>query len=138
MSEPFVDRCDGDSGFVAHGEFVVPGGDGSVAFEPVDAAFDGVTLLVDLLVERWSATALPAPFLAVADLVCFLRDGAPNAPFPQVGAIGAGTVCLVRQHPVRAGTGTSPPGAGHVDPLQHGRELGRVAPLPGGDHDRQG
>src|SRR5689334_22179383 len=105
MLEPFVDGCDGDGGFVADGEFVVFGGDGSVAFEPVDAAFDGVSLFVDFLVEGWSATSAPAAFLVVADLVCFLRDGAADASLPQVGAISARTVRLVRQHPVRAGTG---------------------------------
>jgi hypothetical protein len=49
--EPFVDRGDVEGGFVADGEFVVPGGDGAVALEPVDAAFHGVPLLVLLLVE---------------------------------------------------------------------------------------
>jgi hypothetical protein len=34
-----------DGGFVADGELVIPGGDGAVALEPVDAAFDGVALL---------------------------------------------------------------------------------------------
>jgi hypothetical protein len=35
--EPFVDG-DVDGAEVAHGEFVVSGGDGAVAFEPVDTA----------------------------------------------------------------------------------------------------
>ena len=37
--------------FVADGELVVAGGDGAVALELVDAAFDGVPLLVLLGVE---------------------------------------------------------------------------------------
>jgi hypothetical protein len=38
-----VDGGDGQRGFVADGEFVVSGGHGSVLFELVDAALDGVT-----------------------------------------------------------------------------------------------
>jgi hypothetical protein len=40
-----------EGGLVADGELVVPGGDGAVALEAVDAAFDGVPLLVPLGVE---------------------------------------------------------------------------------------
>jgi hypothetical protein len=43
-----------DGGFVADGKFVVSGGDGAVAFEPVDAALQGGALLVGVAVEgRW-------------------------------------------------------------------------------------
>jgi hypothetical protein len=35
-----------DGGLVADGEFVISGGHGSVAFEPVDATFHGMALLV--------------------------------------------------------------------------------------------
>jgi hypothetical protein len=60
VSEPLVDRGDVDGGLVADGEFVVPGGRGAVAFEPVDAALHGVALLVDLRVEgRWPAAVGP-------------------------------------------------------------------------------
>jgi hypothetical protein len=64
--EPFVDGGDVDGGFVADGEFVVPGGQGPVALEAADAAFDGVPLFVDLGVEGWRPTALAALVLAVA------------------------------------------------------------------------
>jgi hypothetical protein len=43
-AEPFVDRSDVDGGFVADGQLVVPGGDGTVALEPADAAFSRVAL----------------------------------------------------------------------------------------------
>ena len=39
-----VDGGDGEGGFVAHGEFVVPGGHGAMLFELVDAALHGMTL----------------------------------------------------------------------------------------------
>jgi hypothetical protein len=58
-----------DGGFVADGELVVAGGDGAVAFEPADAAFDGVALLVQAGVEGGRPAAVPAPVLAVADPV---------------------------------------------------------------------
>jgi hypothetical protein len=45
-----VAMCRG--GFVADGELVIPGGDRTVLFEQVDAAFHGVPLFVDLRVER--------------------------------------------------------------------------------------
>ena len=44
--EPFADGGDVEGGLVADGELVVAGGDGAVALEPVDAALDGVALLV--------------------------------------------------------------------------------------------
>ena len=50
-SEPFADAGDMEGCFVADGELVVSGSDGAVALEPVDATFDGVALLVFLLVE---------------------------------------------------------------------------------------
>ena len=50
-SEPFTDGSDLEGGLVADSELVVPGGDGAVALEPADAAFDGVALLVLLAVE---------------------------------------------------------------------------------------
>ena len=49
--EPFADGGDVEGGLVADGELVVPGRDGAVALEPVDAAFHGVALLVPLGVE---------------------------------------------------------------------------------------
>jgi hypothetical protein len=50
-----------------------PGGDGTVALEPTDAAFDGVAGLVQLRVEGGRAPATTALVLAVADLISFLR-----------------------------------------------------------------
>lgn len=47
-----------DGGFVAYGELGVEGRHGAVAFEPVDAAFHGVALFVDLGVEGGALTAL--------------------------------------------------------------------------------
>jgi hypothetical protein len=88
--EPFVDGSDVDGGFVADGQLVIPGGDGPVAFEAVDAAFNGVALLVQLGVEGGWPAARAALVPAVAGLVGFLRDGAPDSAPPQVGAVGAG------------------------------------------------
>jgi hypothetical protein len=46
-----------DGGFVTNGEFVVAGRHGAVAFEAVDAALEGVALLVDLGFEGWGSPA---------------------------------------------------------------------------------
>jgi hypothetical protein len=122
-----------DGGFVADGEFVVSGGDGAVAFEPVDAALDGVALLVDLRVERWWTAAVGSFVLAVADLVGFLRDGAPDTPPSQIAAVGSGSVGLVRQRSIRSGAGPAAADAGDSDTAQYHLELRGVAALPGGD-----
>jgi hypothetical protein len=61
-----------EGGLVADGQLVVAGGDGAVALEAGDAAFDGVAGLVAFWVEGWRAAAGPALVLAVADLVGFL------------------------------------------------------------------
>ena len=76
---------DVDGGFVADGELVEAGGDGPVAFEPVDAALDRVPLLVDLTVEGGRPAALAALVLAVADPVRLLRDGAGDLMPAQPG-----------------------------------------------------
>jgi hypothetical protein len=52
-----------EDGFVAEGEFVVSGGDGPVAFESVDSAFDGVPGSVVVRAEPGRAAASAAAFL---------------------------------------------------------------------------
>jgi hypothetical protein len=69
-----------DGGFVADGELVLAGGDGPVAFQPVDAAFHGVALLVNLGIECGRAAAGAAFALVVADLMGLVRDRAPDPP----------------------------------------------------------
>ena len=59
-AEPPVDRGDVDGGFVADGEPVIAGGDGAVAFEPVDAAFGGVAPRERFLNRPWNANPLAA------------------------------------------------------------------------------
>jgi hypothetical protein len=126
-----------DGGFVADGELVEAGGDGTVAFEPVDAAFDGMPLLVDLAVEGGWPAAVPAPVLAVGDPVGLFGDGALDAALAQVGAVGARSVGLVAQGPVRAGPGPPRPQPGNRDLIQDSGELGAVATLPGGNENGQ-
>ena len=58
MFEPVVDVGDVDGCLVAHGEFVVAGGQGSVVFEVAEVVFHGVAVLVRYGVEgRWVPTA---------------------------------------------------------------------------------
>ena len=124
--------CDG--GFVADGEFVVPGGDGAVAFEPVDAALDGVALPVE---SGSKAGGRPPfdPFFAVGVLVGLDRDGRLDPAAAQVAAVGLRGVRLVGQDPVRAGPG--PPdrrARGTRIAVEHRNELRAVAALAGGQH----
>ena len=124
-------------GFVSDGEFVVAGGQGAVAFEPVDAALDSVPLFVDLTVKGGRAATVAAAVLAVLNAVGLFGDGGSDATSAQVGAVSAGSVGLVTQNPVWAVAGPSPAQAGHRDLVQDSSELRAVPALPGGDHDRQ-
>src|SRR5690348_12747380 len=124
MSEPLIDRRNDNRCLVTDRELVVPRGHGTLALETVDPTLDRVTLLVDLLVERWPATTVRTTVLAVADLVGLLRNSAPNTPSPQVRAISTRTVRLVRQHPIRPSPRPTPTGTRHTDPLQHRLKLG--------------
>jgi hypothetical protein len=135
--EPFVDGGDVDGGFVADGELVVAGGDGAVAFEPVYAALHRVPVFVAFWVEGGRPAAGPAPVFAVADLVSFLRDRAPDATPAQVSAVAAGVVGLVSQYPPGPAPGPSRPWPGDPDAFQHGLELRAVTTLARGDHDRE-
>jgi len=65
---------------------------------------------LDAALGQLRAAGLPAP----ED-----RDGAPDSPPPQAGAVGAGAVGLVSQYPVRAGAGSARAGAGHPDAPDH-------------------
>ena len=87
-------------------------------------------------VESGRAAAVAAFGLAVADLVGFLRDSAPDPASPQVGAVGAGAAGLIGQRPVRPGARVPPAWPGDPDLSQHDLELRAVAALHGGDHDR--
>jgi hypothetical protein len=58
-----------DGGFITDGVFVEPGGHGAVAFEPVDAAFHCVALLVQDGVEGRRSSALPSLRAAIRILI---------------------------------------------------------------------
>jgi hypothetical protein len=59
-----------------------------VAFEPIDAAFHRVTLLVDLRVEGWWPAALGPLGLAVRVLVGLARNGRLDPATAQVSTVG--------------------------------------------------
>ena len=76
-----------DGGLVSDGELVVAGGQGAGAFEPVDAALDGVPLFAGLAVEGgWPATG-PAPVFAVLDAVGLLGDRGRDTALTQVDTV---------------------------------------------------
>jgi hypothetical protein len=74
---------------VADGEFVVAGGEAAVAFERVDAAFDGVPVLVGFRIERGWSAATAASSLAVRGMVDRDRDGRADAAPGEPGPVGA-------------------------------------------------
>ena len=70
-----VDDGDVDGGGEADGELVVASGEPAVVFEDVDAALDGVPVLVPVGFEGWRASAESAAVAAVSGLVGRYRDG---------------------------------------------------------------
>lgn len=69
MSRPHQQRCEGDGCLVGLGGLVVAGGDATPLLEAVEAPFDDVAPLVDLLVEGRRTSALTAAPEPVANLV---------------------------------------------------------------------
>jgi len=78
-----------ESGLEDGGGLLVAGGQATPVLQAVDAAFDGVALLVGLAVEGGRAASEPAFALAVGDLVGGLRDHRPDSAPAQVLADGA-------------------------------------------------
>lgn len=139
-AQPLVDGGDVEGGFVSGGELVVAGGHGSVVFELVDAAFDGVTLSVEGGVEAGWPAAFGAFGAAVGVLVGFAGDGGLDATAAQVGAVGGRGVGLVGEHPVGSGPGPSAAPvrqAWHLDGGHDRDEMRAVGALPAGHEHRQ-
>jgi hypothetical protein len=70
-------------------------------------------------------------------LVDLGRDGRLDSTPAQIGAVGLGRVRLVGQHAVRASPRPAAVQAWRRDALQHRAELGTVATLSDGHHNRQ-
>lgn len=136
-SQPLVYRGDQHRCVTADGELVVPGGNRAVAFEAIDPALDRMPLLVVVLVETGRAATVGAELSTVANLVRLLRYGALHATSPQVGAVRAGAVRLVRPDPVRLRARAAGPGPRHADGVQDRLELRAVVSLAGGDEQGQ-
>jgi hypothetical protein len=135
--QPFVDDGDVKSGLVTDGELVVSGCDRTITLEAVDRALHSVAFaVVDRIELRWPA-ATRAASDAVGGLVLLLRDGALDPAPAQVGTVSTGGVGLIGADPIRAGTRAATTGTRHPDAFQHRPELRGIAPLPGGDHQRQ-
>ncbi len=103
-----------ESGEVDGGGLLVAGGDVPPLFEAVDAAFDGVALLVGLTVEGGWPAAVAAASLAAGLLVGRDRDRRPDPAASQVspdragrrGLVGRTASGLVRGLPSGRGTRT--------------------------------
>lgn len=126
-----------DGGQITYGELVVAAHHRPVLFELVDAALDRVPLPLHLTVERWGTSTSRASSAAVRELIGRDRDRRSDATSTQVGAVGAGTVGLVRPHPHRPGAGPTRSEPRHPDPLEYRGELRTVAVLTGSEQHRQ-
>lgn len=83
-----------ESGQANGGGLFVASGDASPLLEPVDAALDGVALLVGFVVEvRWSA-AVAAPMQPVASGISGVEECGPGA-----SREGEALGCVVALHP---------------------------------------
>jgi len=94
------DGGQGDAAEVGQG---VAGGDAAPLLEPVEAAFDGVAVAIELGVEGGWAPAGGALVLAVGNLVAAFGDGVLDPSFPQVGSRAVVRVGLVRQQALVTG-----------------------------------
>lgn len=81
---PYPDRSDVDGASVDGLSLVVACGYGAVLAELVDAAFDGITVLVDLAVEGGWPVAPGAKLGAVGGLVLLDRNHRLDATFTQI------------------------------------------------------
>ena len=70
-----IDAGDVDGGGVADDELVVSGGEPAVVFEVVEAALDGVSVLVPCGIEGWRSAAGGAASSLVSGLVGWHGDG---------------------------------------------------------------
>lgn len=110
------------------GGLVVACGEAAPLLEFVDAALDGVPLLVGGLVEGGWAASGTAPSPAVRDLVGRLRDDCPDPAVAQVVADRAGRIRLVGQD--GAGPNPWPSALSWDSDLGHDQlECGRVSCL---------
>lgn len=133
MSRPHQERGESDGCLVGLGGLVVPGGDAAPLLQTVEAAFDHVAPLVELLVKGGRAPALAAPPKAVAYLVGSFGDGVGDAPSPEPRADGSGAVALVAQYVGGTEAGPARADPWHPDRVHHGGELGAVVGVPAGD-----
>ncbi|GAA0835912.1 hypothetical protein GCM10009525_42360 [Streptosporangium amethystogenes subsp. fukuiense] len=121
---------------VAFGGLVGAEGQSAPLFDPVDAPFGRVALLVELCIMAERAAATGAAVLVVGRLVgLFGDDGLDVAP-AQIEAVAAGGVGLVGGHRGRAGAWATD-GQPDLDPGQDGAEPWAVAGLARGQDEGQ-
>ena len=138
------DGGQGDAAEIGQCVLVVASSDAAPLLEPVEAAFDGVAVAIELGVEGWWAPAVGAAGLAVADLVGRLRDDDRDLRRAQPLAVGPGGVGLVPEDRVRSGSGAPGPDPWDPEPVeQGGQDRGvrlpapRSPPPPAGDRGRR-
>lgn len=85
---------------------------------------------------RWP-TAATAAVVPVSLLVGFLRDGAGDTAFAQVGAESSGAVGPVGDDLVGCGAGTSTSGPRNPDPFQEGTRADAVVALARRQQERE-
>lgn len=136
MSEPEGDGGDDDFGSVVGGSFGVAGGEASELFEPVEAAFDDVALLVGVFVEGGWAAAGGASGSSAGDLVGAFRAREADPAVPERSSGGGMGVGLVRDHSPGPFPWPATPRRTDADLVQQRQEFGVVAGLAWGDEDR--
>lgn len=122
-----------ECGLVGDGEFVGSLGQVALLFEAVDAAFDGVALLVGFGVEvGWPAAELAASS-TMTDLVGGLWDGGAGAAVAKMRVDCTGGIRAVRENSCGSGSGSSRAGPWNPDSGHHGFDCRCIAGLARGD-----
>lgn len=127
-----------EGGLADDGELVCSHGQAAPLFEPVDASFDRIALLVCLGVESGRAateTTSPQP---VTDLAGWLRDDCAGPAPMEVAPDCAGRIRVICQDGIGSGPGSSRPASGNTNAIQDGHESRRVARLACGDAQDHG
>lgn len=125
-----------------HGEklmpsFFVPGGDSPEILEPIDAALDDISPLVQFCIEMGGSSACTASGnTRFARILAFWTDH-PNAALTQQSTVLGLSVGAIHTQDRRTLPGPSWPWAGNANGVQNGNHIRGVTGLTSGEQHRK-
>jgi hypothetical protein len=125
-----------ESSEVAGSGLVIASGQAPPLLDLVNAAFDGIAVLVQVRIVTDRAAAVRALLLAVGGLVGLLGYDTADAASPRVGTVSAGGVRLIRGD-CAGPDARAADRATYLDAFQHRDETRAVSSLSRGEDERQ-